>query len=244
MREIKESERPRMTEIIRRNIVENGRHITLVTQFNNPRFAYTIGLSTIAGAEIMMLGAIIYDADDLYNILNLISERLQEYPQERTVDVGKLGTFRLIESHKSWNDEILLGALDYFRTDTVAALQVIPDPEHITIDVPDASLPWNPSEQPVWRWLKEPWAWPIPAGSAAVTNLAALRGEAVTEVSRWELDEWELFAGSGADINQNDLRVVPIATLVAADPSLFEVLSLDVGKSLWRNSNGDAWRMW
>jgi hypothetical protein len=79
---------------------------------------------------------------------------------------------------------------------------------------------------------------------SAVTNLAALRGEAVTEASRWGVDGWELFAGSGPDTPQEELRVVPIATLVGSDQSLLKVLSLDVGKSLWRESGEDAWHDW
>jgi len=244
MVEINEDDRQRMIEIIRRNIVERGQHITLVTQFNNPRFAYTIGLSPTIGIELMLLGAIMYEADDLYKILNFISERLRKFPQEREISVDSFGVFQLVESQNSWTREIMLGVFDYFKTDAVVALQVIPDSEHMTIDVPDTSLPWNPSEQPIWRWLKEPWTWLVPEGSSAVTNLAALRGDAVTEASRWELDEWELFAGSGPDTPQNELRVVPIATLVGADSSLVDVLSLDVGKSLWRLSNGDAWHDW
>jgi hypothetical protein len=233
-----------MMEAIRQNIAASGQHITLVAQSNVPRFAYTIGLYPILGAELLMPGAIIFDADSLCEILNEISSHLKAYPQERAVNTDKFGRFHLVESHPSWVEEFLLGVFDYFETPVVTALQVVPDPEHFTLDVPDTSLPWSPSEQPVWRWLKEPWIWPVPEDSSAVTNLAALRGAAVTEASRWGIDEWELFAGSGPDTPEEELRVVPIATLVGPDPSLFKVLSVDVGKSLWRESREDPWHDW
>jgi hypothetical protein len=233
-----------MIELIRRNIAQAGQHITLVKQSSTPRFAYTIGLSPILGAELLMPGAIIFDAEELYEILNGISKYLKMHPRERQVNIEKFGRFKMVESHASWSAELLLGVLDYFETDTVKGLQVVPDARHLTLDVPDTSLPLNPSKEPVWRWLKEPWVWPVPEDSSAVTNLAALRGEPVTEASRWGLDEWELFAGSGPDTPQDEIRVVPIATLVGPDPSLSKVLSLEVGKSLWREFRQDAWHDW
>lgn len=241
---VDDDDRRRMIEIIRRNIAESGQHITLVKQSTIPRFAYTIGLSPVVGAELLIAGAIIFDAEEVYKILNGISEYLKGRPRERQVNIDGFGQFLLLESHASWVDDLLLGVFDYFETDKVSALQVVPDPDHLTLDVPDTSSPFNLSGQAAWRWLKEPWTLPVPEASSAVTNLAALRGGAVTEASRWGLEEWELFAGSGPDTPQEELRVVPIATLVDADPSLSKVLSLDVGKSLWRESREGAWHDW
>lgn len=237
-------DRQRMLETIRRNIMETGHHITLVQQSNIPRYAYTIGLSSVIGTELLLAGAIIYYAQDVYNIINIISKNLKSCPEDRTAKTTEFGSFNLIESHFSWTNKLLLGAFDYFETNAVAALQLVPDSQHLTIDVPDTSLSWNPLAQPVWRWVKEPWAWPIPEDSQAVTNLAALRGEPVTEASRWGIDEWQLFAGSGPDTPKHELRVVPIATLVGPDPSLAKVLILDVGKSLWRRSGEGDWQEW
>ena len=101
------------------------------------------------------------------------------------------------------------------------------------------------SPGPAWRWLREPWTYPVPDDSTAVTNLAALRGERITEASRWEVDEWEMFAGAGPDVPQDEMRVVPIGTLVAADESLAPVVHLAVGEGLCRDPEpGSEWHPW
>ena len=120
----------------------------------------------------------------------------------------------------------------------------MPDAAHWTVDVPDLSQPWSPATAPGWRWLFEPWTLPVQETSKIVTNLAALRGEPVTEAARWEEDEWELFAGSGPHVTYEDMRVVPLETLFGADPSLEPILSLPVGGALRPDSRDDEWQVW
>ena len=62
------------------------------------------------------------------------------------------------------------------------------------------SQTWSPQSEPVWGWLAEDWNYPVPEKSIAATNLDALRGKPITEVMRWEEEEWEMFAGAGPDI--------------------------------------------
>ena len=95
----------------------------------------------------------------------------------------------------------------------------------------------------MWRWLREPWTFPVPEDSTAVTDLAALQGEPVTEAARWEEDYWELFAGCGPDVPKDEQRVVALGTLVAADPSLAAVMNLEVGAALWRDGHSE-WHPW
>ena len=105
--------------------------------------------------------------------------------------------------------------------------------------------------------LQEPTVWALSSGTFVVyglslvvraiggrTNLDALRGERITEASRWEDDQWELFAGAGPDVPQSEIRVIPLATLIAMDPSLDAVTSLKVGESLWRNTSEVRWHHW
>jgi hypothetical protein len=89
----------------------------------------------------------------------------------------------------------------------------------------------------------EPWSYPVPSKSVAGTNLAALRGERITEAMRWEEDEWELYAGAGPDVAKEAMRVVPLGTLLAADMSLEAVVSLRIGEGLWRDADS-AWHSW
>jgi len=43
------------------------------------------------------------------------------------------------------------------------------------------AAPWSATIEPIWRWQREAWAYPVPKEATATTNLAALRGERVTE---------------------------------------------------------------
>ena len=40
------------------------------------------------------------------------------------------------------------------------------------------------------------------------------------------------------------MRVVPLATLLGADPTLQPVTTLEVGQALWRESDEDEWQIW
>lgn len=57
-------------------------------------------------------------------------------------------------------------------------------------------------------------------------------------------DEWELFAGAGPDVKPEDVRVVPLGMLLGADESLGDVMNLEVGEALWRDSSGGPWQRW
>jgi hypothetical protein len=121
---------------------------------------------------------------------------------------------------------------------------VAPEPAYWTVDIPDMRKPWSVAEEPVWQWKEVPWTLPVPSTSTAVTDLAALRGERITEAARWEEDQWELFARKGADVPKDEIRVVALGTLLDADPSLLPVTSLPVGKALIRDSDEGAWEPW
>jgi len=145
----------------------------------------------------------------------------------------------------SWATEFMLAAFDYYQKRDIPALQIVPDKAHWTIDVPDMSVPWNANTEPAWRWLHEPWTYPVPKNATATTNLAALRGDRITEATRWEEDEWEIFAGAGPDVSQDEMRVVPLGNLVAADESLVPVVNLPVGEGLWRDPEPNSeWHPW
>ena len=137
---------------------------------------------------------------------------------------------------------MMLGAFDYFKTEDLTAYQIFPSHDHWTIDVPDMSQPWSAASAPAWAWLYQPWALPVPSSSIAVTNFAALRGGRVTEVARWEPDQWEAFAGSAPEAEE-DARIVPIGTLIGADESLSRMTGLAVDEGIRRDSDSD-WQVW
>jgi Domain of unknown function (DUF4262) len=231
---------------IQSNVARYGHHIYLIPAETVPRIAYTIGLSANKGAELILVGASFYSAEEVARIINTIAANFSSQAdcRQMTIQVESLGTFSLRKAEPSWTNELLLGALDYYQATEISAFQIVPDEEHRTIDVPDLSQPWSATVEPVWQWLHEPWMLPISSRSVATTNLDALRGERITEAARWDEDSWELFAGSGPDTPRGEIRSVPLATLLAVDDSLSAVVELDVDQALWRNPSDVTWHRW
>jgi uncharacterized protein DUF4262 len=241
----KDAQKKQALERIRENIVRTGQHIYVVSGGETPRFAYTVGVSESVGAELILAGAIFYMKDDVVKILNEVAAQLRAQGGRKVFEVAELGSFTLRKADSTWATEFMLGAFDYYQRRDVSALQIVPDKAHWTIDVPDMSALWNASTEPVWRWLKEPWTFPVPKDSTVATNLAALRGERITEVTRWEEDEWEMFAGAGPDVTEAEMRVVALGTLIAADKSLHPAMHLANGEGLWRDPDPDSeWHSW
>jgi hypothetical protein len=231
-------------EQIQKNIDQYGHHTYVVSGETEPRFAYTIGLSRRFGTELILAGAIFYMLDDVRRIINDIAAKLEsQHPTGQAFEVASCGTFSLGNVDASWATALMLGALDFYQETNVPALQIIPDETHWTIDVPDLSKPWNPEKTPIWQWLHKPWTFSVPSTSTAVTNLAALRGERITEAVRWEEDGWEIFAGAGPDVPKEEARVVPLGTLLAADNSLTPILDLQLEQGLWRDATSE-WHSW
>jgi hypothetical protein len=238
------NQRERALEVIRENIVRSGHHIYVVSSAGQtPRFAYTIGVTESVGVELILAGAIFYMKDDVVKIINEILPQMKAQPACEVFRVDGQGSFTLREVHSSWAQELLLGAFDHYRKRDIRVLQIVPDVAHWTIDVPDMSAPWSARKEPVWQWLREPWEYPVPENSTATTNLAALRGNRITEAARWEEDHWEIFAGAGPDVTKDEMRVVPLANLLGTDGSLARVLNLEVGAAVRRDAVSD-WHPW
>jgi len=230
---------------IQANIARHGHHIYLISAGTCPRFAYTIGLRPRLGAEIILAGASIYSGDDVARIINSTAETVEpQRPwQEWCFDFDAYGSFSVRKAHETWTTKLMLGALDFYGVEAISAFQLVPDEAHWTIDIPNLSAPWNAAADPAWRWLQESWEYPVPSKSVAATNLDALRGKRVTEAARWEEDQWELFAGAGPEVPREEIRVVPLGTLLAADSSLSAVVNLPVGCALWRDADSE-WHPW
>ena len=76
------------------------------------------------------------------------------------------------------------------------------------------------------------------------TEVKVLFGKKVTEVMRWEIDDWEAFTQNGTDVNEDDIRIVPIATILGIDNTLLPIVNLQVAKGLWRDSELLEWNDW
>jgi hypothetical protein len=208
-----------------------------------PRFAYTVGLSESGNAEIVLPGAAFLTVEEVKRAIDagVAAARQGGLVSGAGVDVAGLGSFRLGAVDSSWTAEMLLGAVDFYGSDVVTAVQLVPESEQRTIDVPDMSRPWDADREPVWRWLVDPWSLPFSPASNAATDPDALLGRPITEAARWEDEYWEMF--SGGTVAAEDARIVPLATLVGFDPSLEPAGRLEVGRAIRRMPHGD-WESW
>lgn len=235
-----------LMEKIGLNIAQHGHHIYLISGESLPRFAYTIGVSQSSGTELILAGASFYSAEAVGQIVNAVAADIRQHGvrQDTPIAVDSLGVFRLCKVHESWATALMLGALDYYNKEVVSALQIMPDQSLCTIDIPDMARPWSAAAEPIWQWLHAPWDYPFPPTAIATTNIRALRGERATEVVRWESDAWEIFVGSGEDVEKEDMRVVPLATLLAVDKSPDAIANLQIGCGLWRGADDSEWQIW
>lgn len=235
-----------MLALIQSNITEYGQHNYTVMGGCSPRFAYTIGNSQSLGFELVFAGGLFYSVKEVNRILNQIAKKLVGNVdwQNESFEIDSLGIFSLRKVDVSWSKMLILGALDFYDLTEIPTLQIVPDKAHWTADIADLSQDWSATLEPAWQWLQQPWDYSIAKNSMAVTNLDALRGHPVTEAVHWEEKQWELFAGAGPDVQEEEIREVPLATLLAIDPSVGAVANLAVGEGLWRDPADLEWQIW
>ena len=121
------------------------------------------------------------------DVVNAIARRLQAGEgtgKNSGLSVDGSGSFLLSESDASWTAKMLLGALDYFDIEQLRAMQITPDREHWTIDVPDMREPLNPAVQPIWHWLETDWSYPVTSKSKAL-QIEFGFPILISPVSRW-----------------------------------------------------------
>jgi Domain of unknown function (DUF4262) len=221
-------------ELIKKHIVEHGRHIYIVQSPPLPRYAYTIGLRDQIGFDLILPGAIIYLKDEVTAILNGMADRVFSgyKPGTDAYTLGTLGSFVLNRVHSSWIPKLLLGAIGYYGAEEITVFQIVPDKNHRTIDVPDMKLPLNERSAAAWQWLCKTWDLPVPSESIAAT-----------EAARWDANEWEISAGPASDVPESEMRVVPLGTMLAHDPTMSPVAQLPVGEGIYRDAESD-WHPW
>jgi hypothetical protein len=232
--------------MIDRHIAEHGFHVYLVQPGRGaPRFLYTIGLTPVIGTELVLPGAVLYDAAPAGRVINEVGERLRAGASASSAfELGDLGAFTLREARHEWVQGLLLGALDYYPDRTVRALQIAPDERHWTVDVPRFDEPPSAPSNRAWRWLHEDWPFPVPRESEAMVDLPALRGQPLSEAARWEEDYWECSAGRGDEVEKADARLLPLGVLLGSDDSLIPLTRLEVGHAAWRDEASGGWRPW
>lgn len=231
-------------EKIRSDIERHGLSMVLVPGRPMPRWAYSIGLRQSVGFELIFGGGTYYTAKEIQRIINEIATTLRNDLGLREFRLEPLGEFSIRPADSSWAGQLGLAAFDFYSADDLPFMQVLPNADHTTIDIPDMSIPWDPQLEPIWQWLRQPWQFTVPETSTAMTNLPALQGEQITELTRWEQGHWEMFAGPGPDVQPEDARAVPLGTLIANDPTLAQALDLPHGEGLWRSAGETLWHEW
>lgn len=239
--------RENFLKTIKSNIEKKSFHITVVQSSENPRFAYTIGCLEKLGFELIFAGGENYLYEEILSIFNnLVPSLNKEFNfQQFEANLSNLGTFTLSPVNNTWCKKMMLGVYDYYNIENFIAYQVLPNKKHFTLDIPNMSIVWSP-EDIVWKWLDDNISWDlgIPKDSKVITELNVLFGDKVKEVMRWEENEWEAFTQNGENIDKNDIRILPITTLLGIDNTLTSILNLDIGKGYWRSDENSEWNDW
>jgi hypothetical protein len=240
------SEKNQFLELINSNIEKHKFHLTTVNSLIEPRYVYSIGLKELFGFELIFAGAIYYLKEDVSQIFEEIVEHLRkgENMAIKKIKVGNIGNFSFSNVDESWSKLMMLGVFDYYKIEEINAFQIIPDSFHFTFDTPDMSKKFNISSEPVWQWLVKEWDYNVPSNSSVATNVAALLGKPITEIVRCEINEWEMFAGAGPDVEIKDMRVVSLGTILGIDESLIPAINLNTGEGLWRETINSNWNKW
>ena len=241
----KEERRLKVLSEIREHIAQHGFHTYVVTGGGDPHFGYTIGLTESLGAELILAGTYFYRLDDVSKVIKAVKGDLLLPIAWDNIRVASKswGTFSFRKVLTGWASALMLGAFDYYKERSIEAYQIVPDEALWTIDVPDLSQPWRPTHTPGWRWLNEAWTYPVPKDSVALTDLDVLGGARITEVMRWEEDQWEIFSCSEPEIPESERRVVPLGVLLEADKSLLPAVDLRVETGFWRSEDSE-WHPW
>jgi len=228
-------------EIIRKNIEKNGYHITLVNGGQNPNFSYSIGLAERFGFELIIAGGFKSIKDNEFIFGHIYQKLKSGSTVNSQFSLSDNDLFYLGTVDSSWCEKLMLGVYDYYSVDEIKAYQIIPIER--TLDTPlmsDAIIP----NDPVWKWLDMKWNIDAPKNSYVITDLNALKGKTITEVAKWEDHVWEMFSGPGPDVEKEDIRIVPLGTILGIDATLKPIVNLIVGQGLWRDNKDSSWHDW
>jgi hypothetical protein len=238
----KDIRRDEMLARIRENISSHGQHLYSVFGGASPVYVYSIGLSEDATFELIYAGIANRSNSEASEIVNALAAELRAHPQRRQHYLKKWGYFTLKPVHASWSELLLLGAHDYYQK-TVSALQVIPKRKTHTIEHADMSKAWSTETATVWKWAKLPWRHTVPESSVAFVDEAVAFGrEAVTQIIRMEIDQWEMISDWGQRNMPKECYCLSLGTVLAVDDSLLAALRLDVKEGLLRTEPDQPWK--
>jgi hypothetical protein len=212
-----------------------------------PPWYYTVGLNRESAVpELVLAGTTVLLRDAVQTALNELADKIRTSDTElrpgSVLDAGDIGLVELRAIHPSWATHLLLGAIDYYDGRDFEALQIVPPTAFV--DTPNLAEAYDADREPSWRWLTEPWPFAIPPETLAITDTSALAGRPITVVNHNRPAEddvpWEFYA-TQEDLTEDILRLVPVGTLVAIDPTLADVLDLEPGTWAERETETGSW---
>lgn len=236
--------REKLLRRISENIREHGYHVYLISAGATPRYVYTIGLNEKIGFDLIFAGGLNFSASSVKEVVERafrILERASGVP--KTLEIPGYGCFDLARASDAWVQAIALGALDFYGSEKVEMVQLIPPRAKLTIDVPRMDSPVAPQSQRGWRWLAEPWPYSLSIDSSVAIDLEALFGRDIVYVSRWPDDEWEMFAGDPESVSEQCMRVVNFSFVLAIDPTIEAILCMEDSQVAVRTNSESKWEI-
>lgn len=152
-----------------------------------------------------------------------------------------MGSVQFQAIDRTWYPHLLLGAVDYYSSDSFDALQIVPAATMRMRDVPDLRVPYDPKGEAPWRWFVEDWPYDLPETVGVFTDLEALMGTSVWSVVYDEEGDWTALASRELPPATENMRIAPFGTLLALDRTLDEVLHLHLGQAAERSDPGSPW---
>lgn len=229
-------------KIIKADIDRDGYHLTFVNGGQNPDFSYSIGLTEKFGFELIVAGGGDMSIKGNERLFDHIIKRLQSGDSvDSDFFLSDLDTFSLNKVDPSWCKKLMLGVYDYYELNKITAYQIIS--KERTMDMPLMSKSIMPYD-PIWKWLDMDWNIAAPKNSYVITDLGSLKGNPIIELTRWEDHVWEMFSLPGPDVEEKDIRIVPLGTILGIDTTLEAAVALDVGQGLWRENKDKSWEIW
>lgn len=215
-----------------------------------PSWSYSIGCWESYGSpELVFAGGNFFTAAQTNSLFSeLVARARDQAPAAGALwTTEAVGPVAFAPVHTSWVQQLLLGAEDFYGDRPYERLQVLPDAEFRTIDVPDLAQPFDAAREPAWRWLDEPWPYRLGKATFVVTDLRALHGAPVLSVHRHHDgaagSPWDLFAMEEDVIPNQVARAAPLGVLIAHDRSLDVVERLEPGQAARRPDGTSAWRL-
>lgn len=211
-------------ETVRRNIENNGYHICTVLQGVCPRFSYSIGLHQKLGYELVVAGLCSVDAIHIPDLISSAIDGKHYLNQEE--DSNHL--IELKDANPSWASVLARWAVSYYQKDDIKLKQIIPE-GIFTIDTPDMSSSYKNVANGSWRYLVEPWPYPISAESEAYCDSGIIAGQDILSISRYEEGYWEISSGFG----YNDrAKILPASVIIERFGAGNAMITMDLDTSI------------